>query len=80
MGLEKQGRLAIIAAERGPLEHQLYAAEVELETKEIAVAHGVTGVTQDMVQEVKARKEALEDQIRMLDQRKQGVEAEGDED
>jgi hypothetical protein len=44
--------------------------EVELETKLIAVKHGVTGVTQEAVDEVQARVDSLKEQLEALDARK----------
>jgi hypothetical protein len=79
MGIDKQGKLAILAAQRGPLEHELFAAEIELETKTIAVEHASTGVTQEMVEACKERVEGIRAQIKAIDDRKEKVNLEGDE-
>lgn len=78
MGLDKAGRLAILAAERGPLEHELYAAEIEVEVKEVAVEHGSTGVTQDLVEAAKARRDGIAAQIKAIDDAKEKVKLEED--
>jgi len=79
MGIDKAGRLAILAAERGPLEHELYTAQIQLETKEAGVEHGATGVTQEQVEEAKARVEGIEAQIAVIDDNRKKVKLEEDE-
>lgn len=79
MSLDKAGRLAILAAERGPREHELYAAEVEVEVKEAAVKAGSEEVTQEMVEEAKARCKAVQAQVDVIDSKRQEVEAEPDD-
>jgi len=76
--MTKDAKLAAIAAERGPLEHQLYSAEIEVETKTIAVEHGVTGVTKEALEEAQARMASLKEQIAALDERKAQVEGESE--
>jgi hypothetical protein len=78
VGIDKQGKLAILAAQRGPLEHELFAAEIELEVKATAVDHGATGVTQEMVEGCKERVEAIQAQIQCIDDRKEKVNLEED--
>jgi hypothetical protein len=78
MGLDKAGRLAILDAERGPLEHEAYAAAIELEVKEEGVKHGATGVTQAHVEACKERYEGIQAQIKVIDDAKEKVELEED--
>lgn len=78
MGLTKQGKLAQLAASRGPLEHELFAAEIEVEVKEAGVEHGSTGVTQDQVEEAKAHRDGVAAQIKVIDDRKEKVNLEDD--
>jgi hypothetical protein len=80
MGLDQQGKLDILAAQRGPLEHELFAVELELDVKEEGVLHGATGVTQEMVEEVKARRDGIAAEIKVIDDRKERVDLEEDED
>lgn len=74
MGIDKQGKLDIIAAQKGPLEHELFAAQVNLETQEVAVDHGSTGVTKEHVEEAKARRDAIQAQLDSLDERAKEIE------
>jgi hypothetical protein len=80
MSLDKQGRLAILSARRGPREHELFAAQIEVETKEAAVEHGSTGVTQEMVEEAKAVRDGIQAQIDVIDAKREEVSAEPDEE
>ena len=80
MGLTKQGMLEILAANRGPLEHELYAAEIELEVKEEGVKHGATGVTQEQVEAVKARRDGLQAQVKVIDDQAEKTRLEQDDD
>jgi hypothetical protein len=76
MGIDKQGKLDIIAAQKGPLEHELFAAQVHLETQEVAVDHGSTGVTKEHVEEAKARRDAIQAQLDSLDEKAKEIEGE----
>lgn len=78
MGLDKQGKLDILAAERGPREHELFAAQVELEVKEEGVKHGLTGVTEDVVEEVRKRVDAIKAQIKVIDDHAEKVNLESE--
>lgn len=78
MGLTKAGKLATLAAERGPLEHELFAAEIQVEVKEAGVEHGATGVTQEQVEEAKATRDGIKAQIKVIDDRKEKVDLEED--
>jgi hypothetical protein len=80
MGLDKQGRLDILAAQRGPLEHALYAAQVNTEVKEEAVKHGATGVTQEEVEQVKAERDGIQAQIDVIDENRKNVKREADDE
>lgn len=79
MGLTKQGKLSILGAERGPLEHELFAAEIELEVKEEGAKHGATGVVQEHVEAVKARVDGIKAQIKVIDDRAEKANLEDDE-
>jgi hypothetical protein len=78
VGLDKQGKLNLLAAARGPLEHELYAAEIEVEVKEAAVKHGATGVTQEMVEGAKANRDARQAQIDAIDAKAEKANLEDD--
>lgn len=79
MGLTKQGKLEQLAADRGPLEHELFAAENQVLVKEAGVEHGATGVTQEQVEAAKAHRDGIKAQIKALDDRKEKVDLEEDE-
>lgn len=80
MGIDKQSRLAQLAASRGPLEHQQFAAEIEVEVKEAGVKHAGTGVDQDQVEAAKANLEGINAQIKVIDDRAEKVKLEDDDD
>lgn len=79
MGLTKQGKLDRLAAERGPLEHELFAAQMQVVVKEAGVKHGATGVDQDQVEAAKANETAIQAQIDALDKVKEKVDLEEDD-
>lgn len=80
MGLTKQGRLDILAANRGPLEHELFAAETELDVQETGVKHKATGVTQEHVEATKDRVEGIKAQIKVIDDKAEKAKLEADDD
>jgi hypothetical protein len=80
MALGKQGKLDILAAQRGPLEHELFAAEIQVETKEAGVKHGATGVTEDQVTAAREERDGIEAQIAAIDKRREEVSAEADDE
>ena len=79
MGLTKQSKLAALAASRGPLEHELFAAEIQVEVKEAGVKHGATGVTQEQVEEAKANRDGIQAQLDAINDREEKVNLEDDE-
>jgi hypothetical protein len=79
MPLDKAGKLAILAAQRGPREHELYAAEIACEVKEAAVKHGATGVSEDEVTVARAERDGIQAQIDAIDKRAEKVQAEPDD-
>jgi hypothetical protein len=68
MALEKEHKREWIAAKRGTLEHELYAAELDLEVAEAGSSKELVKGPKDRVAEVKA-------QIKVLDDKAKKVEA-----
>lgn len=80
MPLGKQDKLAILASQRGPREHELYAAQIALEVKEAAVEHGATGVDEDQVTAARAERDGIQSQIKVIDDTVEEVTAEPDDE
>lgn len=78
MALTKTGKLEILAAQRGTLEHEQYAAETECEVKEAAVKE--EALPQEELERARARLKAVESQIAVLDAKAKKVEAEPDDE
>jgi hypothetical protein len=66
MTLTDEEKKAAIAAKRGPLEHELYTAELDLKTAE---ASGDDA----LVEEPKARVERIKGQLKVLDDEEKKV-------
>lgn len=79
MPLDQQGKIDLLAAARGPKEHELFAAEIEVEVKEAAVKHKATGVTQEMVESAKSYRDGILAQIDVIDAKAEKANLEADD-
>lgn len=66
MGLTKEEKKAAIAAKRGPLEHELYSAELDLTTAEEGRDESLVEEPKARVAEIKAKLKALDDQEKKI--------------
>lgn len=61
--LDEQGKKDLIAAKRGPLEHELFAAELDLEVAQEAGDEALVEGPQKRLEAVKAQIKVLDDKL-----------------
>lgn len=66
MTLTKEEKEAAIAAARGPLEHELFAAETDLEVAEAGDSEELVAGPKARVEEIKAKLKVLDDKKKKL--------------
>lgn len=76
MALDKAGRIAALRAARGPLEHEQYALEIEVDVKKVGVKE--KRIDQDDLEDAKQRLAGCSAQIKVIDDKLEKVEAEPD--